>query len=68
VSKPDQKPESPACGCTGWGKHGTGGYSLRHMIAALDRMNARPGISEVKPEPEDDRDPVRQVPDRANFR
>lgn len=65
MSKPNQTPEFPARGCTGWGKPSPGSYSLRHMIAVLDRMN-KLAVSEVKPEPEDDRHWVRQVPDRAD--
>jgi hypothetical protein len=67
VGKPNQKPEFPPCGCTGWGKPSTSGYSLRFMIAVVDRMNAAPAIAEVKPEPEDDRHWERQVPDRPDF-
>jgi hypothetical protein len=69
VSKPDRepKPEFSVCGCTGWGKPGTGGYSLRHVIAALDRMNGQPASAEVKPEPEGGRSWMWQGPDRPDF-
>ena len=48
------KPGFPACGCTGRGEPGPGGYHLRHMIAALGRMNGHPAGADIEPEPEDD--------------
>lgn len=61
------KPDLPACGCAGRVRPGSGDYGLRHLIAALDRMNAQPAVAEVKPGPEDERHRVRQAPDRADF-
>jgi hypothetical protein len=66
MSKPNPKPEFPVCGCAGRGTPGQESYGLHYLIAAIDRMNGRPAISDVKPEPgEDDRQWVRQIPDRA---
>jgi hypothetical protein len=66
VSKPNQKPKFLGCGCAGWGKPSAAGYSLRHLIAVLDRMNGQPVVSEVKPEPEDERHWARQFPAQAD--
>jgi len=67
VSKPNPKPESPVCRCAGQSHPSEGGYSLRHLIDVLDRINGQTIAAEAKPEPEDDRHWARQVPDRADF-
>jgi hypothetical protein len=67
MSNPNPKPEFSVCGCAGRSHPGEGGYSLRFMIDVLHRMNGQPAIAEVKPDPEDDRNWVRQAPERADF-
>jgi hypothetical protein len=48
-------------------KPSTGGYSLYHLIAVLDRRNCQPTLVEIKAEPEDDRHWMRQAPGRPDF-
>ena len=45
VSRPnrEQRHEVLGCGCAGRGQPGAGGYSLNHLIAAVERMNGRAG-------------------------
>jgi hypothetical protein len=44
----NSKPAFPGRGCIDWGQPGQGGYHLRHLIAALDRMNGHPAGADVQ--------------------
>jgi hypothetical protein len=67
VSKPNPGSGFDPCGCTGRGKPVGRDHGLYYLTAAVERMNARPAVADVEPEPEDERHWVRQVPDRADL-
>src|SRR5690242_15300661 len=64
MGKANPKPEFPGCDCAARSHPGQAGYSLRHMIAALERMSAWPEVSDFK-QHENDRHGVGQVPDQT---
>ncbi len=64
TQKQETEYAAPGCAC----RSDPGRYRLRHLIDVLSQMNGWTACPEdIKPQPENDRHWVRQVPELADF-